>query len=112
MAGHHERPVSPTPLADEESLSAAAARERFHYGIFHARGGRSFASVEILGTTPLPITHLETRDHLRVAGIKQHDASGSEIARSPAASFPFGLAPALSSKLARVAHLFRTRTFR
>jgi hypothetical protein len=110
MAGHHGSPVSPGPLADEEPGSVPEARERFHYGIFHARGRRSSAAVEILSTAPLPITHLETLEHLAVA--ERRDASRGEMARTRAVSFLLGVASTLSSKLARVAQRVRIRTFR
>src|SRR5689334_868004 len=103
MASHRGSPVSPGPLADEESGSVPEARERFHYGIFRARGRRSSAAVEILGTAPLPITHLETRD--RPAAAERRDASRGEMARALEVSFLSGVASTLWSKLARVAEI-------
>lgn len=67
----------------------AQARRRFHYGVFQAPDSPDFLSIEVLGTAPLPITHIE-RPLIRVA------------------SFLFTIASTLLSKLARVARLSRT----
>jgi hypothetical protein len=110
MTGDHGSPLDPKRLADPETPSAHEPRQPFHYGIFQARDGREFAPVEILGNAPLPITHLETRDHPAVAGIKHRDISGGEKARARAVFFLFGAVSTLPSKLARLVRLFSVRS--
>jgi len=108
MTGNHGSPMGPKPVADAKARSARAVRRPFHYGIFHARDGQDFAPVEILGTAPLPITHLER--HKRSGARTKHSAASGGVIRARVSYLLIGLASKLSAQLARLVRLFRIRS--